>query len=78
MRYKSKILAQKHPREKNRREGKEEGEIEGDIKEKAGEEGGSGLEAESNPFSSHLCLENRGETLPSLSAHVLRMLPAPV
>lgn len=68
MRYNSKILSQKYPREKNKREGKEEGEIDGDIKEKAGEEGGSGLEAESNPFfSSHLCLENRGETLPSLS-----------
>lgn len=68
MRYHSKILSQKHPRGQNRREGKEEGEMEGDIKEKAGEEGGSGLEIESYPFfSSHLCLENRGETLPSLS-----------
>lgn len=68
MRYNSKILSQKHPRGKNRREGKEEGEMEGDIKGKAGEEGRSGLEVESNPFfSSHPRLENRGEPLPSLS-----------
>lgn len=60
LRYNSKILSQKKNSKEKKGSKEEEGKMKGDREEKEGE-GGSDLEAGTNPFfSSHLCQENRG------------------